>query len=275
MNDNVKNYCGFFKIQFLSDNEIVYKIINVDIDKSAPIIKEVISHEVNEVFEYNKELCKVIEKDIHNVNLDKLVKDLDKHIKYGFIHMTSYNNLKNIYKTNFLYSHNKIVSEKIQTDVICNTEIVNNTEGIYNDCVRFYLRDHAPALYKMVINNTSLKDNLCILICDSSIIDSALSEFCYLSPYFSSKGKNYKSVLDGKILDYLNYDYIFSAVDYLNDEYFNVETKPYRNAEFLFKGDLPLKYIKKIIFNNILTKNKFIKEFNTWNIECIVDPSMF
>ncbi len=278
MYENVKNYYGDFKLLYLNDNEIEEKTINIDaksLNIEAPIVKEILTHNENEIFEYNGYFCKIIEKNIKHIYLDKLIDKINEYIKYGFIHMTSYNNLKSIYENKFLYSHNKINLNDIQTNIICNTDIVNKTTGIYNDCVRFYLRDHSPALCKFVKNSNVSKNKLCILVCNSDIINSNLSKYCYLSKYFSATNGNFKSVLDKDILNFLNYDYTFANIDYLNDEKFKYESKPYRNAEFLFNGDFPIEYISKIIFYNHETKNQFLKEFNNWKIECIVDSSMF
>jgi len=145
--------------------------------------------------------------------------------------------------------------------------VLQNTYESNFEYVRFYLRKNTPASYQF-------KGNNCILVCDYNIINS------------DRRMRITNKIATNKKTLLINYVNNLRNVQYINDCYnWNliyeeryVEDKlkrEYKCAEFQCYQEVPIEYIKTIIFENELDQIAFFFKFPKWNVQTIVDKSYF
>lgn len=270
-----------FRVLYLDNNEFVDYSVDCElegyeeINLERPLVKKIIEMRENEESSFGESKFRLIYKS-DNLASEKdkkiklLIKILEKYNDVGFIHETSISNLRSMYYEKRMYSRNNLKKNKIKFKDIAEVGVLKRTDEKIKDCVRFYLKKNAPAMY-------NFKGKTCILVCPYSILYEKHLRFYMTNSIASSKPKMYnincETELD-ELFKSFNFEKVYDNKYYENSEILETRRK-YNSSEFLINEGLPIKYISKIIFKNYDDKIEFEKQFPNWNIEKIVDSSFF
>lgn len=214
-----------------------------------------INNNINLLLSYDNEYLK-----------EKLIFELKKYNSLGFFHETSIENLYSIYKEQYIYSRNKIMSKNIPIKSIANIEVLKLTDEFYYDCARFYLRSNTPANYKF-------QGHTCILVCDYDIIKS--NNEMYITDKIATRRPLLNDLSNNDDISYILNNFKYNKI-YETEYIDTIETDcQYKYAEFLCKDKLPIKYIKTIILKDEIDKIWFKNTFPNWDINIIVNRKYF
>ncbi|UBK87382.1 DarT ssDNA thymidine ADP-ribosyltransferase family protein [Clostridium perfringens] len=183
-------------------------------------------------------------------DLDILVKQVEfLKSRYGFrglFHFTDFSNLKSIFNLKKLSSRSYCENNKIKFTDGAEHSVLDRASDYVHNCVRFYYRPKTPTLYK----NEGIKlkeycDKVHIpipvyLIFDEKLIYLDSTEFSNGNATNSEIGKT------AKFFKNMDWNYIFHST------WFEMEDRDYiinkRQAELLSTEDVPLSYLKEIVF---------------------------
>lgn len=182
---------------------------------------------------------------INNDHLLSLLNKIKKLHFEGFVHTTELQNFLNIVKSGYLYPRRYLNEEEFIDKA--NQSVINNSD-MFNpfplECCRFYYYFGTPTNY------TANYEKPVAIVFDEIIIKRY-----YPSIYFANgNAAHHNTKWTNNILDALefNWEKIFDRGPYgTQDPQLKKEITRVRNAEFLVKEKVSIKFIKTIYFKNI------------------------
>lgn len=182
-----------------------------------------------------------------------LLKDMESRGFIGFLHTTNFVNFKSIYSSKRLLSRNKLETLGISFDDRADIDIISSTGGEIKDCNRFYFRTKTPTNYS-AMRYMGQRNPVIFVLKKEFIYDS--SAIFYDGNARAELTVPTKSALVAQT--FFNWNCIFTDVIpyesdetdlFLKKENCSVyEFKRIKNAEVLFKNELPLEMFDKIYF---------------------------
>jgi hypothetical protein len=213
-----------------------------------------------------------------------LVKRLSNEYGFeGFLHYTDVKNLTNIVRDGKLFSRNKANTRTIIDSA--DQDVLSKTPNYIMDYVRFYYKDKTPTFYRNEGIKVDNKDPhmaipVALLFRDEIIYHRKTA---FLSGCGGSKYSYFTEDIDeAAAFDWSN---IFSrgpiyASEYDDDPYnreiYKWKINNKRNAEFLYKNEIDLMYLDKLIFRSqaeLKTTRVLLGENSSFEMIC--DRSMF
>ena len=186
----------------------------------------------------------------------RLLEFMKKRGFIGFLHTTNFENFKSIFASKRLLSRNKLESLGISFDDRAESDIILGTEEKVKDCNRFYFRTKTPTNYS-AMRYKGQKNPVIFALKKEFIYDK--SAIFYDGNARAELSVSTKSALVAQT--FFNWNCIFTDVipyesdeteRFLKEENCSVyEFKRIKNAEVLFKNELPLELFDKIYFRTV------------------------
>lgn len=179
---------------------------------------------------------------------------LDKLKRYGFegfVHTTELENFRKIIECGYLHPRKTLVEGEMRFTDRAEAEVLRKTDDYIQRCSRFYY------YYKTPTNYMAKYKNPVALVFDEELI------FLKKGVFFSPENACYNHWTNNvaKALDF-DWEGVFERSRHALSKYY--KQLPYeecakkinkiRNAEFLVKGSVSVKYIKKILVKDSKTK---------------------